>query len=220
MVESPLKRNLLPIEMLDTFRDVRLVSLMCHHRILNSASQSTHIAWLNYQILAIRHRLLSLSFDISDSRQAVLKCIQITTLLFIHTTDVDKIPAEASQSLIPQLENTLCHTDLINFWAPHSDILFWVLFFACYVAEGLPHCSWFEAQVARVANLLQLTEWEDVKSLMLEFFYFDCFHDVSFMKIWKRIRTVMGPEACHDGPESGRDKSTTKLLDSNDENGK
>jgi hypothetical protein len=113
--ESPLKRNLLPVEMLDTFRDVRLVSLMCHHRILNSASQSTHIVWLNYQILTIRHRLLSLSFDISDLRQAVLKCIQITTLLFIHTIDIDKIPAEALQSLIPQLEDTLCRTDLVDF---------------------------------------------------------------------------------------------------------
>jgi hypothetical protein len=211
--ETPPNRTILPGEMLGLLRDVRNVTIMAKHSIVFGASKQTDLAWLNYQILATEHRLLSLSFNVNDPDQALLKCVQITTLLFINTSDVDQMPWQALQSLIPELEEALHHTDLANFWGSHSDILFWVLFFGCYAGEGMPESFWFEVQVASLASHMQLTEWEDVEALMLEFFYVDCIHNCSFIPIWKRVASLMGKD--HGMKEDG---SLTTSLQAVNEN--
>jgi len=189
--ETALKRALIPDGMLEIFRDVRDASLLAKHSIVYGVSQHTDLIWLNYQILAFEHRLLSMTFDMDDTDQAMLNCIRIAMLLYINTTVVDQMPADALQALIPQLQDALHHTNLSATWGQYSDVLLWVLFFGCHIAEGTSEYYWFEAHLANVAIHLHLTEWDDVQELMLEFFYVDCIHDYSFTKIWGNVESLM-----------------------------
>lgn len=70
-------------------------------------------------------------------------------------------------------------------WAPFEDVLLWVLFLGAHAAARHVQRPWFTREIARIAAILKLRNWEEAVALLAPCPYLDYIHWATFMAIWE-----------------------------------
>lgn len=122
-------------------------------------------------------------------RDAAQECCRLATSLFtfgfarglIHPT------SPVLRSIITQLRAMLDQSNLHNFWHPHEEMLFWVLFMAANSCGGQAEYPWIIMQLARGAKILECHDWETVRLIMLRFLYADRYFRDPLREVWTAV---------------------------------
>ena len=99
--------------------------------------------------------------------------------LYADATLINQVPKAA---LVPGLRQALGASTMDTFWSPWTDILLWVLCTGLHAAEDMPE--------VKVAEFLQIREWEEVAPVLREFFYLDRVHGPPLQRLWREVKQV------------------------------
>lgn len=110
-------------------------------------------------------------------------------LLTFSTSSITLLPPSSGccRSLVRQLMEVLNQPgcDLQTLWAGLNDVLIWVLFLGAHISIGQPEQGFFVAEIARCAHVLELHELEEVRLILMRFFYLDRAYQASTQMIWE-----------------------------------
>lgn len=88
------------------------------------------------------------------------------------------------------LKVALLETDLLSFWAPHSILLLWVIFAGACVSQSKKERPWFIFHLARGIRLLKLQTLDQLRAMLLPFFYLDRMFKERLTKMWEEANAI------------------------------
>jgi len=86
--------------------------------------------------------------------------------------------------MVNNLRAAILEADFEYFLASAPGLLFWVLFIGSAAAAGHVSRTWYLTRLASVGQHLQLSSWEDMKSLLKGFYYVDQVLDTPMKALW------------------------------------
>lgn len=76
------------------------------------------------------------------------------------------------------------------------DLLIWVLFIGAACSQVMPsERTFFVSELAKAAQMLGVTSWQECRSILLGFFYADRVHLVTLRQVWQEVQGRMDPAA-------------------------
>lgn len=67
----------------------------------------------------------------------------------------------------------------------------WVLCLGAHISSGQKERPWFILQLAKGTQILRLQEWEDLRCLLMQFFYLDRVYQESLRMIWDEVQLLV-----------------------------
>jgi hypothetical protein len=175
-----------------TLQDMNYINLSTFHVIYNLLS-------LPYQSQITLSRL-SLGASWTPTLQEPLR---VSLLLFFYANwRMHEPTSPIMRTLSSQLKDSLdaytsVHCAIFTYTIPHTyspttdpygsavhGLLIWILCLGAHASAGQRERPWFVLQVAVGSRVLGLRRWEDLRRLVLGFFYSDEVYGESFREIW------------------------------------
>jgi hypothetical protein len=183
------------------FRDLREVVLYReYYHETGSTPPAAELDHFNIKSYNLRYLVLTVPLQMQTPVSDKQEACRIALLIFWNANYLIMQPDSALfRRLTTQLKTALEKSDFQNFWAPHYDLLMWVLFLGAHISAGQRERPWFVLNLARGARLLKLADWAETRTIMLRFFYLDRIYQKSFEQAWQEARMLMdmvGPNLC------------------------
>lgn len=121
-------------------------------------------------------------------------CVRLACLLFHNTTIWGFYPQMAAvfPKPIVALRNALESTILAGSYVLCRDLLIWLLFIgACSTPKYFAERSYFVTELASAVSLHGLQSWQELRALLLGFFYVDRSYMIPCQELWDEIQTVL-----------------------------
>lgn len=132
--------------------------------------------------IILKHHLFSLSFPNNDLNDPLRRTLFIYTYLrvwhFENFPIMRYIVDHLRQSLLPRLA-------YLQATAP--DLLLWVLFIGSVASQGYISHMWFVNHLREIAVHLGLNEWDEVRPILVEFFYTDQPGYTKGEHVWNKV---------------------------------
>jgi hypothetical protein len=175
------------------FRDLREIVLYreyYHHK--ECPPPPAELDHFNIKSYNLRYLVLTIPFQMQTPVIDKQEACRIALLVFWNANYLVGQPNSALfRRLTTQLKAALEKSNLQDFWAPHHDLLTWVLFLGAHISAGQRERPWFVINLARGATLLELVEWAETRTLLLRFIYLDRIYEKSFEEVWQEARMLM-----------------------------
>lgn len=121
-------------------------------------------------------------------------CVRLTCLLFHNSAIWQFYPAMAIvfPKPIRILRMALEATIVAGCYSLCRDLLIWILFIgACACGSHLPgEREFFVSQLASAVRLQDIQSWQELRALLMGFFYVDRYYSVALRVLWDEIRMV------------------------------
>ena len=88
------------------------------------------------------------------------------------------------RSISRQLQRWLEESNLVTFWAPQHDLLFWVLFITAHISIGEAEWPWILSHLSTLIDFLSLQSVDEMEAVLNGFYYHPRFFRVTAEKIW------------------------------------
>jgi hypothetical protein len=131
-----------------------------------------------------------------------LEACRIALLIFCHTSFLPPtLSSRIVENLKPQLEVALnkLFSDQNSFWwrcpsQAELDFLLWILFLNVHVCneEKPEERKRLVTLLMKIAKLLGLCKWLEIRSHLIYFFYTDRVYEESYRRIWREVKISMG----------------------------
>lgn len=150
-----------------------------------SADGESHLTTKRFEV---EYRLITLPFQLCYNTEDTIQETCRVALLIFSTSSIMLLPPASGccRSLVRQLMEALDQPgcDLQTLWAGLNDVLIWILFLGAHISIGQPEQGFFVAEIARCAHVLGLRELEEMRLLLVRFFYLDRVYQASTRMIW------------------------------------
>ena len=139
-----------------------------------------------------RDRADSESVESFMERQKLQDACQIAFNLLEYNLMKGFVPASSIivRCLIGQLSDVLQRSDMLLFWQRHGEVLFWILFIGSNCCRNQPEWSWYLSKIAQGAEVLKVNSWEEVRQILLRFFYVAFYMEEPYEEIWQTVKDM------------------------------
>jgi hypothetical protein len=138
------------------------------------------------------YRALSIPFQFPRATSPQQEPCRLALLVFWHANHAIHLPDSGIfRSLTTQLKSALEKSDPQSLWQPHFGLFIWVTFLGAYISVGQREHSWFMMYLARAARQRGLRTSEDLKAVLLPFFYIDRIYRKGLADIWDEASVLM-----------------------------
>lgn len=161
---------------------------LCVTGVLKPTGQDLELFYRKYRTAGYELVLLGSSLLLTPKQEAIR--LALLVFEFGNVLKSQKATSAYSQALVAQLKSALEQTNLSSSWAPHCDMLLWILFIGAYSSKDRPERIWFTIQLARGVNLYGVQDAYEFRNLLLAFFYLDRIHRKSLIEVWDEAALV------------------------------
>ena len=151
---------------------------------------SNEILYVEYSLIADRYT--ATGEPKSDSTTE--GCVRLALLIFHNTAIWQFYPIMAGilRKPITTLQVAVEATTAAGCYSLCRDLLIWILFVgACACGHSLPReREFFVSRLASTIPSQRIQSWQDLRTLLMEFFYVDRCYLVLLREVWDEIRTV------------------------------
>lgn len=148
-------------------------------------------AWLSLRTAACESRILRLIADVhavggeSGKQQ---ECCLLAILLCVN----EQWP-NTRRALVKHLKAALMFCELVAFWAPHTELLLWVLALGAMASETADDEAVFAAALKTVASSRQGLDMETMRKLLTEHLYVDRLSHAKLKRLMVRLEVSVVP---------------------------
>ena len=151
------------------------------------------IDYINSKSYQFRYMALTTPFEVRQPVSDKQEPCRLSMLIFwFGLKQVTKSDSALSRTLSMQLKNALQKTDLQGAWAPHLELLLWILMMGAYITAGQRERPWFILHLSRVAQIWGLKEWDAVRRVLLRFYYIDRVYATGMREAWTEAMMLTG----------------------------
>ena len=148
--------------------------------------------------LLVDYRLLSLPFESDTVITPLQECVRLALFTFGHLTKMSFEPGSLwTRALVNQFKESLEQTDLASFWSPLSTLLLWIVFLGAHVSQSLKEHPWFILHLANGVNLLKLQAADEMREVLVRFFYVETCFAQSMQTIWEEASLIANGLGSH-----------------------
>ncbi|ETI20302.1 hypothetical protein G647_08336 [Cladophialophora carrionii CBS 160.54] len=141
--------------------------------------------YINARSYQFRYAALSAPFEprapASDKEEA---CRLALLIFWFSNYQVTAPDSALNRTLTAQLKTALQSSDLKGLWGPHFDLLTWVLMLGAFISAGQRERPWFVLNLAKVSKVLRLRGWDELREMLLKFYYLDRIYAKGMRDIW------------------------------------
>ncbi|KNG82982.1 hypothetical protein ANOM_009112 [Aspergillus nomiae NRRL 13137] len=122
-------------------------------------------------------------------------CIRLACLLFHNGTIWEFYPqlGPVFPKPISALRLALATTIPAGFFQMLPEVLIWVLFIGTWSSQLLPERTFFVTELAAAVRRQGIQSWQELRSLLLNFFYVDRIHQAALRGLWDEIQLIRIP---------------------------
>ncbi|KOC12328.1 hypothetical protein AFLA70_375g000961 [Aspergillus flavus AF70] len=122
-------------------------------------------------------------------------CIRLACLLFHNGTIWEFYPqfGPVFPKPISALRLALATTIPAGFFQMLPEVLIWVLFIGAWSSRFLPERTFFVTELAAAVGRQRILSWQELRSLLLNFFYVDRVHQTALRGLWDEIQLIRIP---------------------------
>ncbi|GAB1198858.1 hypothetical protein APSETT444_008188 [Aspergillus pseudonomiae] len=122
-------------------------------------------------------------------------CIRLACLLFHNGTIWEFYPqlGPVFPKPISALRLALATTIPAGFFQMLPEVLIWVLFIGTWSSQLLPERTFFVTELAAAVRRQGIQSWQELRSLLLNFFYVDRVHQAALRGLWDEIQLIRIP---------------------------
>lgn len=179
--------------LLRAFRDLREVILyreFFHNE--ECVLPEIEVEYFSVKAYETLHRALSIPFQLPMATSPQQEPCRLALLVFWHANYAIHLPDSGIfRSLTTQLKSALEQSDPQSLWQPHYRLFIWVTFLGAYISVGQREYSWFMMYLARAARHGGLHTSDDLKAVLLPFFYIDRIYCKGLENIWDEASVLM-----------------------------
>ncbi|KIX96204.1 uncharacterized protein Z520_07982 [Fonsecaea multimorphosa CBS 102226] len=155
-----------------------------HEKQLNPAPDENE--YINAKSYHFRYAALSAPFELREPASDKEEACRLAMLIFWFSNfQVSRPDSALNRTLTAQLKTALQASDLKGLWGPHYELLVWVLLLGAYISAGQRERPWFVLNLARVSRVLKLQTWDQVRQVLLKFFYLDRIYAEGMRQSWE-----------------------------------
>ncbi|OCT48187.1 hypothetical protein CLCR_04137 [Cladophialophora carrionii] len=141
--------------------------------------------YINARSYQFRYAALSAPFEprapASDKEEA---CRLALLIFWFSNYQVTAPDSALNRTLTAQLKTALQSSDLKGLWGPYFDLLTWVLMLGAFISAGQRERPWFVLNLAKVSKVLRLRDWDELREMLLKFYYLDRIYAKGMRDIW------------------------------------
>lgn len=184
-------------ELVAVWQDLRNISNFdTFRRCCPSAITSEDSRYFKILQLSVEKSLICFLYGVNSSTSVIEKCCVLASLLVMNTA-LYPLPPSSEIVLGPMrrlkiLLEELNLDPLSLVWNSFADVLLWMSFVGRYCCENHIHRSWFVVQVATGLQILRLSTRQEMRELMLEFFYSEEAFDRPIHRIFDEASLLFG----------------------------
>ncbi|KAH0848923.1 hypothetical protein FOPE_03018 [Fonsecaea pedrosoi] len=142
--------------------------------------------YINAKSYHFRYAALSAPFEPREPASDKEEACRLAMLIFWFSNfQISRPEFALNRALTAQLKAALQASDLKGLWGPHYELFVWVLLLGAYISAGQRERPWFVLNLARVSRVLHLQSWEDVRQVLLKFFYLDRIYAEGMRQSWE-----------------------------------
>ncbi|OAP55302.1 hypothetical protein AYL99_10275 [Fonsecaea erecta] len=142
--------------------------------------------YINAKSYHFRYAALSAPFEPREPASDKEEACRLAMLIFWFSNfQISRPDYALNRTLTAQLKTALQASDLKGLWGPHYELLVWVLLMGAYISAGQRERPWFVLNLARVSRVLNLRSWDDVRQVLLKFFYLDRIYAEGMRQSWE-----------------------------------
>lgn len=161
------------------------------------AEDDAYYEYVNFQNLAIEHRVLSWDIGINqsgdrngDDVRARQECVRLTLLLYANTGLIRGYPVSAA--LIHNLVAGLCGKLMsgagrVEIWGGVEEVLFWLVAVGVHCSEGEAEEAFFVEKFRELVMGMGFRSVEEVKSCLEGFLWVDRIYEKRLRDVWVRL---------------------------------
>jgi len=189
---EPSVTSLFDWQLAQAFRDLREVMLYReYYQFQSQAPPPAELDHFNIKSYNLRYLILTLPFQMVPPASDKQEPCRLALLIFWNANYMVANPDSALfRALTTQLKVALEKSDMQGVWGPHFELLMWVLFLGAHISGGQRERPWFVLNLARGARILKLGEWDNVRKMLLRFFYLDRVYQKSFQEAWQEAKML------------------------------
>ncbi|EXJ69484.1 uncharacterized protein A1O5_07520 [Cladophialophora psammophila CBS 110553] len=152
-------------------------------QLLPAPEENDYISAKSYHF---RYAALSAPFEPREPASDKEEACRLALLIFWFSNfQISRPDSALNRTLTSQLKSALQASDLKGLWGPHYQLLAWVLLLGAYISAGQRERPWFVLNLARVSRVLRLQNWDEVRQLLLQFFYLDRIYAEGMRQSWE-----------------------------------
>ncbi|KAE8359462.1 hypothetical protein BDV27DRAFT_149572 [Aspergillus caelatus] len=122
-------------------------------------------------------------------------CVRLACLLFHNGTIWEFYPqiGPVFPKPVSALRLALATTIPAGFFQMLPEVLIWVLFVGAWSSQLLPERTFFVTELAAAVRRQGIQSWQELRSLLLNFFYVDRVHQTVLRGLWDEIQLIRIP---------------------------
>lgn len=169
------------------FRDMRdVVQYREYYHETQKEPVQEENEYINAKSYQFRYAALAAPFEPRAPASDKEESCRLAMLIFWFSNFQITAPDSAlNRTLTTQLKTALQASDLKSLWGPYYKLLTWVLMLGAFISAGQRERPWFVMSLAKVSKVLKLQEWEEVRQVLLKFFYLDRIHAKGMQDVWE-----------------------------------
>ncbi|PWY91207.1 hypothetical protein BO70DRAFT_392855 [Aspergillus heteromorphus CBS 117.55] len=158
--------------------------------------------YFNTEVISVEYSLHTDRFTATGGvkdEATIEGCVRLACLLFHNTAiwgfypDIAPVFPKPITTLRVALENTI----LSGYFQLCRDVLVWILFTGACSARLMPERGFFVSQLIPVVREEGIQTWQELRALLLGFFYVDRCYLVQLRELWDEIQgRVRAPQEC------------------------
>ncbi|KAE8354002.1 hypothetical protein BDV28DRAFT_132046 [Aspergillus coremiiformis] len=119
-------------------------------------------------------------------------CVRLACLLFHNGAIWGFYPqlGPVFPKPISALRRALATTIPTGFFHPFPELLLWILFIGAWSSRLVPEQTFFVAELAAAVGREGIQSWQELRSLLLNFFYVDRVHRTPLRGLWEEVRRI------------------------------
>ena len=117
-------------------------------------------------------------------------CRIIVPMFVVHTQLVSYRYSPATESLKDQFLEVIASLNLQKLWEQFHELMVWAFMFVCYSCSQQVWRERFLAEMAKGGRGKMTWKWQEVRKMLLGFFFVDRLHGEEFRKMCEEVRQL------------------------------
>lgn len=145
--------------------------------------------------LRAQHSLISFSSSNMFRQDSDVQniCRIVVPMFVVQTQLITYRHSPAAESLKDQFLEVIASLDLQKLWEHFHELMVWAFMFVCHSCREQAWRERFLLEVAKGGQGRMKWEWQEVRKLLLGFFFVDRLHGKDFRKMCEEVRLLDSP---------------------------
>lgn len=180
-------------DLITVLGELERMTLVLNTSIMDLGTIDRTVAYMQYHLLSIHSAV-----DKSSPNALLEGSLTVGALVYIHTVHRFHLYPQGmevssglltARVIIQKLKTCLDSVDMNV--TQTSGLFLWMMFLGGIAVAGTEHRVWFVARIAKTVVQLQISEWEDVKSLLIRFPWVERIHNKPCTHLWNEVEITV-----------------------------